>query len=211
MAQLKFDLKAEATKPLYAYVGVTDRAVEVVRGSVADVQKRLIGVQKDVERRVNGRVEALTREAQARRGTVETRVAEMQEATKSLPEKLHALLEQNEVTYGQLVARGETLVTRIRNQESTRAALQEAEATVAEVRTAATEAAEATHATVKTAQRGAKKTQNAAGRAVKKTAETARKTSAAPRRSAKATGTTARRTAATTANATAEAAKKVGD
>ena len=41
MAKAKFDIKTEATRPIYAYVGVTDRAVEAVRESVSDVQNRV--------------------------------------------------------------------------------------------------------------------------------------------------------------------------
>ena len=37
MATTKFDIKTEALKPVLAYVGVTDLAVEVVREAVADV------------------------------------------------------------------------------------------------------------------------------------------------------------------------------
>ena len=48
MAKTKFDIKLEATRPLYAGVGVTDLAVEAVRDYVADVQKRFVDVQKTV-------------------------------------------------------------------------------------------------------------------------------------------------------------------
>ena len=45
MATAKFDIKTEALKPVLAYVGVTDLAVEVVREAVADVQKRVSAEQ----------------------------------------------------------------------------------------------------------------------------------------------------------------------
>ena len=48
MAKTKFDIKTEATRPLYAGVGVTDLAVEFVRGYVTDVQTRVADVQKNV-------------------------------------------------------------------------------------------------------------------------------------------------------------------
>ena len=48
MAKTKFDIKTEATRPLYAGVGVTDLAVEFVRGYVTDVQHRVADVQKNV-------------------------------------------------------------------------------------------------------------------------------------------------------------------
>ena len=83
MAKAKFDIKTEATKPFYAGVGVTDLAVGAVREYVADVQKKLAGVQKDVQKTVTGielepkalrdqavtvvnaRVDALTQDAKA--------------------------------------------------------------------------------------------------------------------------------------------------
>ena len=39
-------------KPVYAYVGVTDLAVGIVRDLVTETQTRLAGVQKDVTARV---------------------------------------------------------------------------------------------------------------------------------------------------------------
>ena len=50
MATAKFDIKTEALKPVLAYVGVTDLAVEVVREAVADVgEDGLEGLGLDVE------------------------------------------------------------------------------------------------------------------------------------------------------------------
>ena len=50
MAKAKFDIKSEATRPFYAYVGATDLAVAALREYVADVQKKLVDVQKDVQK-----------------------------------------------------------------------------------------------------------------------------------------------------------------
>jgi heparin binding hemagglutinin HbhA len=204
MAQNKFAIKTGATKPLYAYVGVTDRAVEVVRDSVADLQKRLAEVQKDVQSRVAGvqkiDLESLTKEAQARRGAVEARVAELQDRAKALPEIVQALLEQNEVTYSQLVARGETLVTRIRKQDTTQAAVKSAKTSSAKAKTTTTQASKA-----------GKSTAQAAKKAARTTADNATKQSKAPKSSAKATGTTAKRAATNASKATVQATKKVGD
>jgi Mg-chelatase subunit ChlI len=229
MAQAKFDIRTEVTRPLFAYVGVTDRAVEAVRESVTDLQKRFVEVQKDVQTRVqsvsksvqdldlepkalraqattvvNGRVEALSKDAQARRAAIEARVAELQE-------RLRNLLKQNEVTYDQLVVRGETLVERIRRQQSTQDAVSSAKTSSAKAKTTRTQATKATKSTAKTAERAAKSTAKTAERAAKSTTATARKSSTAPQSSAKATGTTAKRTAKSAGKATAQAAKKVGD
>ena len=103
MAKAKFDIKTEATRPFYAGVGVTDLAVEAVRDYVADVQKKFVGVQKDVQKTVkdldfepkalrdqavtvvNARVDALSKDAKARRAAIEARVAELQSEAATRP------------------------------------------------------------------------------------------------------------------------------
>ena len=50
MADTKFDIKTEATRPFYATVGVTDLAVEVARQYVTDVQAKVADVQKKIEK-----------------------------------------------------------------------------------------------------------------------------------------------------------------
>ncbi len=109
-----------ATRPLYAGVGVTDRAVEAVRGSLAQSQKRINDVQADA-RQID--LDTVTREAKARRAAVEARITELQKSVQSVPSRIQARitaeLSERELTYGQLVDRGETLVERIRRQGST--------------------------------------------------------------------------------------------
>lgn len=207
----KFDLKSEATRQFYAGVGITDLAVEVVRDYVADMQKRLAELQKSfqeldlepqhlrkqAETRMNARVEALTKDAKARREAFETRMNELQAEAKAFPAKVQTLVNDNVAsvndTYGDLVKRGESLVGRIRRQESVKETLKDAKTTVTKAKTTRTQAAKATKA------------------AASKTAETAKKTAAAPRSSAKATVTSARKTAAAAAKAVVEAVEKVGD
>jgi hypothetical protein len=204
MAKAKFDIKSEATRPIYAYVGVTDLAVEAVRGSVTDVQKRFNEVQTrvsdfDFEPKalrqqavtiVNARVESIANQAQARRAAIEARVAELQELAKD--------------TYTDLVVRGETLVERIRKQESTQAAVKSGKTTSAKAKTTRTQAGKGASATAKTAK-------SSAQRAAKSTTTTAKKQSTRPKSSAKATATTAKKTGAAATKATSQAAKKVGD
>jgi Mg-chelatase subunit ChlI len=211
MAQTKFDIKTEVTRPLYAYVGVTDRAVEAVRESVGEWQKRLADVQKsvtdiDLEPKalrgqattiVNGRVEAISKDAQARRAAIEARVAELQD-------RLRALLKESEATYDQLVVRGETLVERIRRQQSTQDAVKSAKTSTTKAKTTRTQATKSTKSTAKTAKKTAK-------RATKSTAAEARKRSQAPQSSAKATATTAKRAARSATKAASQGAQKVGD
>jgi len=201
MAKTKFeikDIKIDAT-PLYAGVGVVDAAVEVVREYVADVQTRFVGVQKDLQKTVttfdfepkalreqavtvvNTRVEALSKDAKARRAAIEARVAELQTEAKELPAKVQALVNENvetvSDTYADLAKRGEALVDRIRKQEATKATKAAAKTTSAKAKTTKTQTA--------------------------KTASTAKS-------SAKATGTAAKKTAKRATQATTDGASKVG-
>ena len=220
MAKTKFDIKSEATRPLYAGVGVTDLAVELVRGYVTGVKHRVADVQKSVTDGdlqpqalrgqavtvVSDRVQALSKEAKARREAIEARVAELQNEAKELPAKVQALVNENVATvtsaYGDLAKRGETLVGRIRGQESTQAAKSAAKTTTAKAKTTKTQAAKTTKSTAKTTTAGARST-------AKKATTTAKKSPA--KSAAKATTTAAKTTAENAATATTEAAEKVGD
>jgi hypothetical protein len=213
MAKAKFDIKTEATRPLYAGVGVTDLAVARVRGYVADVQKRFADVQKDVQKSVtdldfqpkalrdqattvvSSRVDALAKDAKARRAAIEARVAELQEEAKAYPARVQALLTDNVTTatgtYDELVKRGETLVGRIRRQQSTQRTASSAKTTTAKAKTTTTQAKKTAKKTTSTAKKTAKKS--------------------SAKSSAKATATAAKKTAASAAEAAGDAAQKVGD
>ncbi len=208
---LKTDLKT-ATKPLYAGVGATDLAVERVRDFVAGAQKRgqkrFADAQKsvrgiDLEPKalrdqavtvVNTRVDALAKDAKARRTAIEKRAAELQADAKAFPGRVQALVDDN---YEELATRGEGLVTRIRRQESTKAAQASAKTATAKAKTTKTQATKATKSTAKKTTGTAKKT--------------AAKESAPAKSSAKATTTAAKQTASDAAQATGDAAGKVGD
>lgn len=219
------DLKTEATKTLYAGAGVVDMAVEVVRDYVAEVQEKLVELQKDaqsrlervqksvkdlepttlrtqVEKTVNARVEALSDEAKARRTAIEKRVAELQGEALALPTQVRKQLDDTTATataaYADLAKRGEVLVGRIRNQESTKAAATSAKTTKAKAKTTTTQAKK----TAKTTATSAKST-------AKKATTTAKKSPA--KKSATATKTAAKKTITAAAQATTEAAAKVGD
>lgn len=233
MAKTKFDIRTEATKPLYAGVGVTDLAVEIVRDFVADTQTRLAGVQQDVTARVadvqkaasnpqglrkqavtvvNARVDALTKDAKARRKAIEARVADLQAEAKAYPAKVQTLVDDNVEqagdTYAELVKRGEVLVGRIRRQEATKATTSSAKTTTAKAKTTTTQAKKTTTAAKKTTTAAAKKATTAA----KKTStRPAAKKATTTKSSAKATGTAAKKTATNAAKAASDAAAKVGD
>ena len=193
----KFDIRTQATKPLYAGVGATDLAVEAIRDYVSEGRKRIVDVQKNARQpkvlrdqavtRVNARVDALAKAAEARRTAVEKRVSDLQsEATGTV-----------NGAYSGLVSRGESLVTRIRRQESTQATKASARTTTTKAKTTRTQATKGTKATAK------------------KTSTTARKTAAKQtspaQSSAKATSTAAKKTASNAAQAATDAASKVGD
>ena len=234
MATAKFDIKTEATRPLYAGVGVTDRAVEAVRDSLAQGQKRINDVQQDA-RQID--LDTVTREAKARRAAVEARITELQKTVQSVPSRVQARIQaelsDRELTYGQLVDRGETLVERIRRQSSTQEAKRNARTTSSKAKTAGTQskkaakttrsqakgaatstsntAASQAASTVAAAKGAAKSTSDTAKSSAKSTATTAKNQATRPKSSAKATGTAAKKTASSTAKATKDAAAKVGD
>jgi len=220
MAKARFDipsqLPAGVTRSIYAGVGVTDRVAEVVRDAVADVQKRAVAVQNDVQKTVSGleyrpqalreqatqvvtsRLDALGKDAQSGRRILEQRVAGLQAEAKDLPTRLQKLVDDQVatagLTYDELVKRGEVLIGRIRRQPSTTAATSSAKTTTAKAKTTRTQATK----TARTAQ--------------KSTTRTAKKVAKSPARSsAKATVTSARTTADNATRAAAEAAQKVGD
>jgi hypothetical protein len=145
MAKAKFDIKnieipPVAAKPIYAGVGATDLAVEYVREYVADVQKKFAEVQKDVQTRVAGvqkdvqsrfagvqkNVKDFDFEPKALREqtvtVVNSRVSELRSDARALPEKVQTLVNDNVATvtdtYGDLAARGEKLVARLRKVET---------------------------------------------------------------------------------------------
>jgi ElaB/YqjD/DUF883 family membrane-anchored ribosome-binding protein len=207
MAKATFDLPTQippvAARPLYAGVGVTDLVVEAVRDYVADVQKRLDGVQKSVSetkpevlrdragKAVADTIDSLNKDAQARRRVIEQRVAELQSEVQTLPTRLQKLLDEQVATagdtYADLVKRGESLVGRIRRQQSTQDAETAAKTTVTKAKTTKTQAT----------------------KAAKKTTTKARKSPA--KSSSKATATAAKKTATSATQAVVDAAEKIGD
>ena len=203
MAKTKFDITNQipevATRPLYAGVGVTDRVVEVVRDYVADMSKRVTEVQKSV---ADFQVETLTKnlgkDAQARRTQIEKRVAELQAEALAIPTRLQKLVDEQVATagdtYADLVKRGESLVGRIRRQQSTQATVSSAKTTSAKAKTTRTQAT---------------KTASAAKKSASRTTAKAKKSPA--RSSAKATRTSATKTASNAVKAVGDAAAKVGD
>ncbi len=185
-------LNNDLARPLYATVGVTDRAVEFVRESVSDLQTRLSDLQQSID--------TLERDPQELRAAIEARVSGLQTRALEVPERVQGFLEEHEVAYGQLVARGDALVRRVRRQQSTQDTVKAGRTTSSKAKTTGTQAGNAGRNTASSAQRAAKSATT-----------TARRQSKAPQSSAKATATSAEKTAKSATKAAADATKKVGD
>jgi hypothetical protein len=116
-----FDV-SEATKPLFAAVGVADLAIEQAKEVPADVTARVNKVQARLSE-VPAQVKALPTQVKTLRGEVETRVSTATEKATDL--------------YTQLTVRGERLVTQIRRQPATEAAIAEGKEAVRKAEAAA--------------------------------------------------------------------------
>jgi hypothetical protein len=171
-----------------------------------EAQKRAQHATELARKVVNARVEHLnknvTEDTQARRAAVEKRVAELQAELRDWQARFQTLLDEQldtaGGTYGELVTRGESLVGRIRGQQSTLDAEQSLKTTAAKAKTTKTQATKAAKAGKKSAQASAKKAVASAKKSPAKS-------------SAKATATSAEKTAASARDAVVEAAEKIGD
>ena len=119
-----FDV-SEATKPLFAVVGVADLAIEQAKDVPADVTARVTKVSARLSE-VPAQVKELPGQVKTLRGEVETRVSTATEKATDL--------------YTQLTIRGERLVTQIRRQPATEAAIAEGKEAVRKAEAAATAA-----------------------------------------------------------------------
>jgi hypothetical protein len=163
-------LNDQLTRPLYATVGVTDRAAEVVRGSVTDLQTRLTELREPQQLRARAR---------------------------QVPDKVQGFLEQHEIAYDQLVERGDALVSRIRRQESTKQTAKAARTTSSKAKATSTQASKAgrsTASSAKGAAKGAATTAQRQSKAPKSSAKAAATGAAKTTKSAaKATGDAAKK------------------
>jgi heparin binding hemagglutinin HbhA len=217
--------------PAMAVVGVTDLAVGKLRSAQADLTTKASTLQGKA---VAG-AEALR---------AELTPAKIQADVQNLPNlaitKTLEVAGKAEETYGDLAARGKSLVDSVRRRSSTKDLLAQGRSTVTlgkaavtTVRKASDETLVAAKATltagrreaaqlagslvgeaqteVKAAKPAAKKATKSTRSAAKRTTTTAKTRSANVRRATKATGTSARKTATKAATATKSAAKTVGN
>lgn len=195
----KTQLPFDATRPLYAAVGVGDLAVAIARSTAGDVSTRFA--------KVDLQPKALRQQGVT---VVSTRVDELNKGAKALPAKLEALVndyvaEINGTVgdlnkqYVELASRGKDLVARIRKQQATSDLKAEATSTVNKAKTTTTQAKKAASTSASSAKKSASRTTSSA-----------KKASAPAKSSAKATGTAAKKTASTASKATSDAAAKTG-
>lgn len=116
---------AEASKPLYAVVGVADLALEQVKEVPADLTAQAAKVQARLAD-VPAQVKTLPGQVKTLRGDVEERVEKANKVASEL--------------YAKLSVRGERLVTQIRRQPATEAAIAEGKEAVRKAEASATAA-----------------------------------------------------------------------
>ena len=114
--------KEQAKKPLFAYVGVADLAIERAK----EIPAELTELNKTVGTKVQAFVAEVPAQAKALPVTVRTNVEKATEKATDL--------------YTKLTVRGEKLVTQIRRQPATEAAIAEGKAAVKKAEAAATAA-----------------------------------------------------------------------
>src|SRR6478752_3988279 len=192
MAKAKFDIKTvqteaqkSAQRAFHAGVGVTDLAVEVVRDYTAGAQKRIVSLQKSVSTIEPKALRTqAAKDAKARRVAIEKLVAQLQAQLQSeavaVPAKVQKAIDANVEaatdTYGDLVKRGESLVGRIRRQQSTQDTVAASKTTVTKAKTTKTQATKAAKKTTAKARTSpAKSSAKATTTTAKKTASSATK------------------------------------
>jgi len=137
-ADVEVNLSA-VRRPLYAYVGAADFAVEKLRNLPVASAQRVQEVQASVKQ-----AQGQAREqAKARRAAV-------REQLNQLPDKARAV-------YADFVSRGQKLVTNLRNNPDARNAVAEAKAAASEVKDATTHAKRSAKSGERAAERSADK------------------------------------------------------
>lgn len=178
--------KIADTGAIDAVVGTADVAVKKVRSAGADITARASSI-----------------DPKALAGQAQSTVAGAPEQIKALPTKAQAVFGGAVSTaltaYGDLAARGNDLVVRVRGQKATSDLKAQASTTVSHAKGTATTAKKSAASTAATAKDGAKKT-----------ASTAKKSAAKTKTSAKSTATSAKKTASAAKKAVADTADKTG-
>ncbi len=190
---------------LNVVVGAGDLAVQKLREAQADLSARAAALDP----------KALRDQAQAT-------VVSAPEQVKALPTKAQAAFGDAVATaltaYGELAARGNNLVARVRRQQATEdlkaqasTTMSHAKGTTTTVKKSAASTQSAAKSATTTAKKSAKKSAKSTTTAAKSAATTARKNAARTKTSAKSTSTSARKTVTAAKKAADATASKVGN
>ncbi len=206
--------KTKTPTPLYAVLGAGDLVAERLRSTAAQLDTDPKALQSQVQDQV-----------QSVQSAAHHQFDSLLSELRALPDRAQAAASgafgQAATVYGDLADRGETLVTRVRNQQSTQDAASAAKTTKSQakatVTTARKQSAQAAKATSTTAKKQtdkvavqANKTAEQANKSAEQAGETgeqANKTATQAGEGVKATKTTAKRTTKKATNATAPRAK----
>jgi hypothetical protein len=138
--------KETAKKPLFAYVGVADLAIERAK----EIPAELTELNKTVSTKVQALVAEVPAQVQALPVTVKANVEKAKTNVEKAADKATDF-------YAKLTVRGEKLVTQIRRQPATEAAIAEGKAAVKKAEAAATAAKKSVKAGEKAVEDAAQK------------------------------------------------------
>ncbi len=140
----------EAKKPAFAAVGVVDMYVEQVRTQAKELPATAKKFQADFAAKFDAARTERTAQAKALPAQLKTLPAQATTQVKDLRTDLTARVEKAQSTatsyYGKLAVRGEKLVTQIRRQPTTEAAIAEGKAAVKKAESSSTAAKKSTKA-----------------------------------------------------------------
>lgn len=166
--------KSLSTKPLYAWAGAGDLAVEKLRDVPAKVRELRSEVSLDKLKTVPSKLQAETKKATEVPGKLTAKVNQLPRTPKALSARFEAQVKAVDARIDELAVRGESIVKRVRNQRSTTELVNQAKNTVSKAKGLQTVATRGANNTVATANTAAKSTVTAA----KSTVTSARKTAA---------------------------------
>lgn len=150
-------------RPLYATVGAADKAVEVVRESITDLQARLAELQQSINE--------LEREPRQLRARAARAVSTQTDAVRA--------------SYDDLVDRGDALVRRVRRQKSTQDTLEATRVASSKAKSTRTQAGHAAQSTASATKRAAGKATSTARRESRAPQSSAKATATGARKAAK--------------------------
>lgn len=171
--------KSLSAKPLYAWAGAGDLAVEKLRTVPSKVKELRSEVSVGKLKSVPGKLTEESKKATEVPSKLQAKVNALPKTPKALSAKFEAQVKAVDTRIDELATRGETVVRRIRSQRSTTELVNQAKTTVSKAKGLQTVATRGANNTVSTANTAAKTTVTAAKSTVTAARKTAAKTPAA--------------------------------